>query len=183
MKVLIQKYWRVIRRYMCLFIYYVFARYLPYQPLPGYEFANKFRSYLCKFIFKQVGKNIVIKHGAYFGKGSNIIMGHHSQLGIDCKVEEDLIIGDYVLMGPDIIIFSSEHEFSSLQVPIMFQGAKEKKPVIIGNDVWIGARVIIMPGVKIGNHCIIGANSVVTKDIPNYAIVAGSPAKIIKYRN
>ena len=141
------------------------------------------KSEIGKKLFKKTGENITIKHGAYFGDGSKIVMGEYSQLGIDCKVENDLIMGDYVLMGPEVIIYSSMHEYNNLEIPIMMSGAKEKKPVVIGNDVWIGARSIIMPGVKIGNHVIIGSGAVVTHDIPDYAVVGGVPAKIIKYRN
>lgn len=57
-----------------------------------------------------------------------------------------------------------------------------RRPVVIGNDVWIGTRVIIMPGVHVGNHVIIGANSVVTHDVPDYSVVAGCPAKIVRKR-
>lgn len=113
------------------------------------------RSAICSHLFKKTGKNITIKHGAYFGDGRNIVMGDYSQLGINCKVENDLVMGDYVLMGPEVVIYSSMHAYDDLNIPIMMQGAKEIKPVIIGNDVWIGLRAIIMPGVKIGNHVII----------------------------
>lgn len=166
-----------------MILYYGFARHLPYQPLPGYKFGNKLRSYIAKKLFKRTGKDITIKHGAYFGDGKNIVMGDYSQLGINCKVENDLIMGDYVLMGPEVVIYSSSHEYKDIDVPIMLQGAKEINPVTIGNDVWIGLRSTIMPGVKVGNHVIIGSNSVVTKDIPDYAVVGGAPAKIIRYRN
>ena len=70
----------------------------------------------------------------------------------------------------------------TLDVPIMLQGGIERKLVVIGNDVWIGTRVIIMPGVHIGNHVIIGANSVVTHDIPDYSVAAGSPARVVRKR-
>lgn len=166
-----------------IILYYGFARHLPYQPLPGYKFGNKLRSYIAKKLFKKTGKDITIKHGAYFGDGKNIVMGDYSQLGIDCKVENDLIMGDYVLMGPEVVIYSSSHEYKNIDVPIMLQGAKQINPVTIGNDVWIGLRTTIMPGVKIGNHVIIGSGAVVTKDIPDYAVVGGVPAKIIRYRN
>ena len=63
-----------------------------------------------------------------------------------------------------------------------YQGMKERLPIVIGNDVWIGRRVIIMPGVKISDGCIIGAGAVVTKDVPPYCVVAGVPAKIIRRR-
>ena len=63
------------------------------------------------------------------------------------------------------------------------QGPQREEPVVIGNDVWIGSRVTILPGVHIGNGVIIGAGAVVSKDIPDYAIVGGNPARILKYRN
>ena len=172
-----------MKRKLLILLYYGFARYLPYQPLPGYKFGNKLRSSIGKKIFKYTGEHITIKHGAYFGNGKNIVMGNYSQLGINCKVENDLVMGDYVLMGPEVVIYSSSHEYKDLYTPIMLQGSKEIKPVVIGNDVWIGLRSVIMPGVKIGNHVIVGAGSVVTKDIPDYAVVGGAPAKIIRYRN
>ena len=63
------------------------------------------------------------------------------------------------------------------------QGFTDPKPIVIGDDVWIGRRVMVMPGVHIGSHCIIGAGAIVTKDIPDWAIAAGSPAVVKKYRN
>jgi maltose O-acetyltransferase len=62
------------------------------------------------------------------------------------------------------------------------QGFSQERPVVIGDDVWIGGQVIILPGVKVGSHSIIGAGSVVTKDVPQYAVVGGNPAKVIKFR-
>ena len=110
-------------------------------------------------------------------------MGDYSQLGINCKVENDLVMGDYVLMGPDVVIYSSMHAYEDLNTPIMMQGAKKIEPVIIGSDVWIGLRAVIMPGVKIGDHVIIGSGAVVTHDIPDYAVVGGVPARVIRFRN
>lgn len=101
----------------------------------------------------------------------------------NCKVENDLVMGDYVLMGPEVVIYSSMHAYDDLNIPIMMQGAKEIKPVTIGNDVWVGLRAVIMPGVKIGNHVIIGSGAVVTHDVTDYAVVGGVPAKVIRYRD
>ena len=171
-----------VKKKVVLCLYYSLFRHLPYQPLPGYKFGNKMRTWCAKQLFKQCGEDIVIKSKAYFGDGKNIVMGKGSQLGINCKVEDDLILGDYVLMGPDVIIYSSSHEYSNPNIPVMLQGAKERRPVTVGNDVWFGARSIVMPGCKIGNHVIVGANAVVTHDVPDYAVVGGAPARIIKYR-
>lgn len=88
-----------------------------------------------------------------------------------------------MLMGPEVVIYSSMHAYDDLNIPIMMQGAKEIKPVTIGNDVWVGLRAVIMPGVKIGNHVIIGSGAVVTHDVPDYAVVGGVPAKVIRYRD
>lgn len=87
------------------------------------------------------------------------------------------------MMGPDVIIPTSEHNHTRTDITIRCQGKLPTKGVEIGNDVWIGTRVIILPGVKIGDSSIIGAGAVVTKDVPSYTIVGGNPAKILKYRN
>lgn len=173
---------RRIEQKIILMLYYLLFRKLPYQPIPGYRLGNKLRSWCAHRLFKKCGNNIVVKSMAYFGTGKNIEIGDCSQLGINCKVEEDLIMGDYVLMGPDVVIFSSSHEYKNPDVPIMLQGGVERRPVVIGNDVWIGTRVIIMPGVHIGDHVIIGANSVVTHNIPDYSVAAGSPARVVRKR-
>lgn len=86
------------------------------------------------------------------------------------------------MMGPDVVILTHTHVTSRIDIPMGQQGG-EIRPVTVGNDVWIGMRSIIMPGVNIGNGVIIGAGAVVTKDIPDYAVVGGVPAKIIRFRN
>ncbi|MBR3133121.1 MAG: acetyltransferase [Clostridia bacterium] len=171
-----------IKRKFYTILYYSIARHFPYQPLPGYKFGNAFRSFCCKRIFKKCGKNVTIKSKAYFGDGINIEIDDYSQLGINCKVDNDLIMGKYVLMGPDVVIFSTSHEYKDINIPMMNQGGKERKKVIVGDDVWIGTRVIILPGVKIGNHVIIGAGSIVTHDIPDYSVAVGSPARVVRDR-
>ena len=85
-------------------------------------------------------------------------------------------------MGPDVVILTLNHEYSDIHKPIGWQGMKPRKKVTIGNDVWLGQRVMIMPGVTIGNGSIVAAGAVVTKDIPPYSIVGGVPAKVLKNR-
>ena len=82
------------------------------------------------------------------------------------------------MMGPDCIIHTRNHRFDDITKPMNTQGFQEENPVVIGNDVWVGSRVTILPGVIIGNHVIIGAGSIVIKDNPDYAIAAGNPAKV-----
>ncbi len=87
------------------------------------------------------------------------------------------------MMGPEVIVLTQHHKFDRLDIPMRQQGHKPYEPVIIGDDVWIGIRAIILPGVKIGKGAIIGAGAVVTKDVPEYAIVGGVPARVIKLRS
>ena len=85
-------------------------------------------------------------------------------------------------MGPDVLVFTSNHESGRTDIPMRLQGNGATKQVTICSDVWIGARVIILPGVSIGEGAVIGAGAVVTKDVPGYAVVGGVPAKIVGYR-
>ena len=89
-----------------------------------------------------------------------------------------LHIGKNVMMGPDVTILTHTHNIDRTDIPMGHQGSRIAE-VVIGNDVWIGMRVIIMPGVKVGDGVIIGAGAVVTKDVPDYALMAGVPARQI----
>lgn len=124
---------------------------------------------------------MLIKRNAYFGDGSKIRIGNNSQIGINSIMDNDVIIGDDVTMGPDVIIYTSSHEYKKPGIPINQQGEKPHRPVIIGDNVWIGARCIILPGVSIGDNAIIGANTVVTKDVPMNSVFCGSAGSVVKY--
>ena len=172
----------LVRKFF-LALYYLVGIHLPTQPFPGWRLGYAFRRFLVGRIFESCGEGVIIKQGAIFGDGSKLRIGNHSQIGHNARVPFDLIVGDDVIMAPDIIIWSVGHEFSRTDIPIRLQGETPRRPVVIGNDVWLGQRCIIMPGVQIGDHAVIGAASVVTRDIPPYAVVAGVPAKVLRYRN
>lgn len=110
-----------------------------------------------------------------------LLGGQGSGLGVNCWVHGPLSIGDNVIMEPDVVILTLSHKIDRVDIPMGKQGSWSAK-VTIGNDVWIGMRSIIMPGISIGNGVIIDAGAVVTKDVPDYAVVGGVPAKIIRYR-
>lgn len=167
---------------ICSFLYYSIARHLPGSDVPYSLGSKKFRGFLCRKLFKKVGKNINIEHGAFFGAGRDIEIGQNSGLGLHCRVSGPLKIGDHVMMGPDVLIYTQNHQMSRTDIPMMQQGNAEKKPVTIGNDVWIGARAIILPGIFIGDGAVIAAGAIVTKNVEAYAIVGGNPARIIKSR-
>ena len=131
-----------------------------------------------------MGMHSHVQKHAYIGSGSNISMGESSSLGIGFRVHNTyLSIGNYVMMGPDVLIMGGGHIFNSIERPMVQQGGLPKSYLVISDDVWIGTRVTILGKVgKIGKGAIIAAGSVVTKPVPDYAIVAGNPAKIIRFR-
>ena len=116
---------------------------------------------------------------------SRIIIGNNVDIGdYDRFASCDCIeIGDDVLFAAYVHITDHSHEFKDIAVPVKRQGIFSKGPVRIGNGSWLGYRSEILSGVTIGEHCVVAAGAVVTKDIPSYSIVAGIPAKVIKRYN
>lgn len=171
---------RQIRKIIGLLLYNCLAKHLP----QSYSIINlgggKLRAFCGKLILNKCGKKVNIEHGAVFS--SRVELGDYSGIGINSNLGGTVIIGKDVMMGPECKIYTINHRFNDIDKPMRLQGFQEERPVFIGDDVWIGGKVIILPGVHIGNHCIIGAGSVVTKDVPEWAIVAGNPARIKKYR-
>ena len=163
-------------------LYYCFARHLPISSSRWTLWCRKVRRFLVSHIFDYCGPAVNVEKGAFFGDGRGISIGEYSGLGVNCNVHGPLSIGQHVMMGPDVTILTHSHSYDRMDIP-MDKQERIIKPVSIGNDVWIGMRAIIMPGVSIGNGVIIGAGAVVTKDIPDYAVVGGVPARIIKYRS
>lgn len=170
-------------RISCWVIYHYFASHLPVSTLPFGRISKRLRYLLVKRIFKQCGKNVNVEKGAYFQNGFNVEIGDNSGIGVNANIPNNLIIGKNVLMGPDVMVFPSSHRFERKDQLILEQGYEEPKQVVIEDDVWIGARVIIVGGIRIKQGAVIGAGSVVTKDVEPFAIVAGVPAKVIKYRS
>ena len=162
-------------------LYRFIFMHLPSSYKIGGKFFKKLRYATAKRFVTSCGKNVNFEHGAIFS--SKLIIGDNSGIGVNCHCSGKITIGNDVMMGPECIILSRNHAFSRTDIPMRLQGFEEEKECVIGNDVWIGRRVMIMPGVRIGNGCIIAAGAVVTKDVPDYAIVGGVPARIIRFRN
>jgi maltose O-acetyltransferase len=171
-----------IKRNLYLILYYSIAKYLPSNSTPIFgKISRKIRGDCCKHLLDKCGKAVNIGKGASFETGQGIELGDNSWLGVNCRIGKTKI-GKFVMMAPDIVILSQNHLFDDIKTPMMLQGFETHRPVIIEDDVWIGTRAIILPGRRIGKGAIIGAGSVVTKDVPPYAIVGGNPAKILRFR-
>ena len=124
-------------------------------------------------------------------KSKKLIIGDNCRLGdnVHIAANEKVVIGDNCLMASKIFISDCSHgNYSGTDnISTPFDHPEERelvsRPVLIGKNVWIGENVCILSGVSIGDGCIIGANSVVTKSVPDYCIVAGAPAKVLKQYN
>lgn len=134
-------------------------------------------------INSQMGKNISIAKGTSIDSDSSI--GDYTYIGKNCNITKTSI-GRYCSIANNVSIGQGEHDLSKISTSSLFyENSYEtltKQPCNIGNDVWIGTDAIILRGVYIGDGAVIGANSVVTKDVPSFAIVAGSPARLLRYR-
>ncbi len=170
------------KRTLCLCLYYGFAKYLPPSTMPMGSLFKAIRYQICRNLFARCGKNVNIEAGAFFYSGRMINIGDNSGIGINCRLPGCVNIGNDVMMGPWVIILTKNHETSRTDIPMNRQGFTKEQPVTIGDDVWIGSRAIILPGVTIGRGAIIGAGAVVSSDVPEWAVVAGNPAKIIRSR-
>jgi maltose O-acetyltransferase len=127
------------------------------------------------------GRRINVESNAYIGMGSNIRVGENSGVGYRCFLQGDITIGNDVMMGPEVIILTRSHRYDRIDIPMSKQGSSDC-PVIIEDDVWIGTRAIILPGVRIGKGSIIGCAAVVTSDVAPFSIVGGVPARVIGKR-
>ena len=170
-------------RIIALIIYKLILSHLPNSERGNWISLaiRKLRGSVGKILFDHCGSHVNIEKGADFGTGKGIAIGNYSGIGVNCKVRGPLTIGEYVMMGPNVTILTHTHNIERTDIPMGQQGMRVAE-VVIGNDVWIGMRVIIMPGVKVGDGAVIGAGAVVTKDVPAFTVVGGVPAKIIKYR-
>jgi len=150
---------------------------------------------LCKSKFRHFGQGAEFRPGAYAVSCSNISLGDNvvirpgtmlfaSPTG---KLEGGaIVIEDNVLLGAGIHFYTNYHKFSDPTIPIYFQGYDEVEQdgsIVIRHGSWIGANVILLRGVTIGNNSVVAAGSVVTKTVPPYVVVAGVPARVIRKLN
>ncbi len=125
-----------------------------------------------RFNFRGINHKCIIQTGC---PGAKIIIGNHCGFsGVSIVADKEVIIDDYVTVGANVIIGDRDDHNDIYE--------SEPRPVYIGKHVWIGMNAIVMKGVTIGEYAVVGAGAIVTKDVPAGAIVAGVPAKIIKFR-
>jgi maltose O-acetyltransferase len=129
----------------------------------------------------RAGSDITLEPGVYWGAGDDIVLGSHVQINEGCRLR-NVTVGDYVLIAPEVAILNLGHNTTRTDVPMMLQGTRSYPQTVIEDDVWIGMRAIILPGVRVGRGAIVAAGTVVTKDVEAYSVVGGNPARLIRRR-
>jgi acetyltransferase-like isoleucine patch superfamily enzyme len=159
---------------------------IPFFWLIKYNLSFYRRYLLSKFLYAH--PSLDIRYGCIVVGTSNIKIGENFVIrpGVQIYAESpsmnpSVSIGDNVMFGPGVQLHINNHIFKDRNIPISEQGHDEKGPIIVKNGAWIGANAVILSGVTIGHNSIVAAGAVVSKDVPDFAIVGGVPAKIIKY--
>ncbi len=161
-------------------IYLFFGSWMPHYFM-GYTFIipKYIRIVSAKFLFKKCGKNVDI--GRNIKLNSHISIDDNSGIGDRCFFSGNVSIGKNVMIAPECMFIASNHNFDRIDIPINMQGSNSNG-IEIEDDVWIGARAIILDGVHIKKGTIIAAGAIVTHDTVGYSVYGGNPAKLIKKR-
>ena len=137
------------------------------------------RTELIRRLFGRTGKNFQIEQPFYCDYGYNIEIGENFYANVNCVILDGAAVrfGDNVFIAPDCGFYTAGHPFDVEQ---RNKGLEYAHPITVGNNVWIGAKVCVLPGVTIGDNCVIGAGSIVTRDIPAGSLAVGNPCRVIR---
>ena len=151
--------------------------------LPRYGWCNRLKACFLRRVGARVGRRVVFYPGVWIAPGRDLTIGDDVDLALDVLITTGggVRIGDRTLVGYRTQILSANHVIPEGQARI-FGAGHAGKPISIGNDVWIGANCLILPGVTIGEGAVVAAGSVVTKPVEPFTIVAGCPARPIRKR-
>ncbi len=172
---------RRLKRLIAMALYYGIANKLPGRG-PIKNPCRWIRQELCRRFLAHSGARINISTDVYLSNGTDVRIGNRSGLGRGVRVYGGVIIGEEVMVGPDVAFLSANHRYDNPDKPIGWQGSTERQPPRIEDGAWIGLRATILPGRRIGAGAIVAACAVVTKDVDPYTIVGGNPAQVIGTR-
>lgn len=170
-----------LSRYFWRLIYEIFARRISnaFWFYPFNKFGYTLRQFCVKRFIQSCGTNLRLGPGVTLAFNNTI--GNHVIINENCRLQ-DCQIGDYALIAPEVYTIRRNHRYEDPTTPISRQGYFDTKPPVIHRDVWLGARVILLPGIVIHEGAIVAAGAVVTQDVTSFDIVGGVPARIIGHR-
>ena len=173
--------WLKVLTSISIILYYAVAAKLPNVPVSLRKYFMEFRAICvrrmtgCNFTNVEISKNVRI------GNGADISIGNYVHIREGCCLA-NVDIHNYVMIAPEVVFLDIGHNYEDPTRPMMFQGSRTYPKTVIEDDVWIGCRAIIMHGVRIKKGAIVAAGAVVTKDVDEYSIVGGNPARVIRKR-
>ena len=130
-----------------------------------------------------IGNNSTIEDFATVNNGvGDVFIGDRTRIGLGCTIIGPVKIGNDIMLAQNIVLSGLNHSYEDLSLPISTQGITTSL-IEVDDETWIGANSVIVAGIKIGKHCVIAGGSVVTKNVPDYSIVGGNPARILKQYN
>ena len=150
-------------------------------------FFKRTNRWICKKKFRVFGEGSELRPHAYavcasnISIGKNIIIRPNTMLFADDTETGQIHIEDDVEIGAGVHFYVNNHAFTNIDIPIKYQGYTPSKPIRICSEAWLGACCVILPGVTVGRHAVVGAGSIVTRDVEPFTVVAGNPAKKIKH--
>lgn len=172
-----------MKRFILVFLFSIYSYlinglFLVMELLPPF-----IRWMVFKLSLKRLGRNTLIDYKTYLRYPSKISIGDNVSINRGCELYASFLVptgritlGNNVILSPNVRLFTIGHDPSHFDFPDL------AGPIVIGDHAWIGGNSIVLPNISIGEGAVIGAGSVVTRDIPAYAIAVGSPARVIKYR-
>ena len=165
-----------------LVIYYGFVQYLPHSRTLG--LATRFRVWYLSKVLKIMpsDKNSKVETRVYISNAKHLKIGKHVRINEQVFLQGEISIGDYSMLAPNVAIYTKTHVYDNPNVPMVTAGETPTKPVVLEEDVWLGRNVVVLPGVTIGKGSIVGANSLVNKNVAPYSIMGGVPARLIRSR-
>lgn len=166
-------FWRLV---------FILVRNWPSGYFKPFPWGAHIRRFAASRMLDHCGEGVNIERGCHIGSGKNIRLGDRSAIGIRAEVYPFVTIGSDVMMGPEVLLITENHAIDDMSVPMNQQGYREPRPIVVEDDVWIGQRAIILPGVTLGRGSVIGAGAVVAKSIPPFSIAVGNPARPIRSR-
>jgi maltose O-acetyltransferase len=164
---------------VCYLLYRLIAKHLPDDLGPVGRACRRLRRLLTRPLLKESEGLFSVGQGVDLGNGSCVVMRDHANLGPRCMIsgEGTLTVGRHAMMGAGCMIVPQNHRYLASGY-----GGFMTKDVLIDDHAWLGHRVILLPGVRIGKHAIVGASAVVRQDVPDYGIAVGAPARVTKDR-
>jgi len=178
-KIVLSKKEKIRRVFIALFSFYTLKELM-------YSFLWHLLNHSYGIVACNKGKNVKFRPNVTILHPERVYIGDNTEIGLRCilwggKETSTLKIGKNVMIGPSVKLIAFDHGMKISDIPMIDQTSNDKD-IVIGDDVWIGANVVVTAGCKIGNGAVVAAGSIVTKDIPENVICGGIPAKILKNR-